>query len=513
MCAAKPVRPLHVLFVYPNTLLTNRIPLALSVLSACLRQVGHRTSLFDTTFLKIEEEHSDEEARYATLQVREADLRQYGVDWQRVEDVEQMFRRRVLQERPDLIAVTVVENTYAIALRLLQAVRDLGIPTVLGGVRVTTEPESVIAEDCVDILCMGEGESALVELCNALAAGEEITGIANLWVKRNGTVHRNPMRPVTDLATLPRQDWSIFEERHLYRPLGGIVYRMGNFEMSRGCPFKCQYCIEPGYAEIYRGLQPKSNLREKPLELMIDEIAHFKETDGINLAYFHDETFLAMPLARFEKFCDLYTRRIGLPYAIQTTASTITARTARMLEDCGCINIAIGLETGNEEFRRTVLKKNVTNKHIIDAFQILKKHKKIRATANNIIGLPYETRELIMETFEINRQADPAATNVNLFYPYRGSPLRELCIKEGFITGKEEPIGYRTGTILTMPQISKRTLMALQKTFQFYIRLPRLLMPLVRLLEKAIERERSYANLFFKVMVFVYKTWTRNRYG
>jgi len=508
-----PVKPLHVMFVYPNTLLTNRIPLALSVMSACLRQVGHTTSLFDTTFMRIEAGQSDEEARYATLQVREADLTEYGVDWDQVENVERMFRERVVSENPDLIAVTVVENTYGIALRLLNAVADLGVSTLLGGVRVTTEPESIIAKDCVNMICMGEGEAAIVELCNALAAGEDVTQIQNIWVKENGRIYRNPMRPLTDMATLPIQDWSIFEDRHLYRPLGGIVYRMGNFEISRGCPFTCQYCIEPGYAEIYRGLQPRSNLRHKPLELAIDEIASFKESHGIELVYFHDETFLAMPKKRFEKFCELYTSRIGLPYAIQTTASTISEETAQMLEDSGCINIAIGLETGNQEFRRRVLKKNVTDNHIYNAFRILKRYPRIRATANNIIGLPYETRELIMETVELNKRTDPDATNVNLFYPYRGSPLREVCIKEGFIVGDEEPIGYRTGSILKMSQISQSSLIALQKTFNLYVRLPRFLWPLIGKLERAIEHEHPFADVFFKLMVSLYRVWVRDRYG
>jgi len=512
--SGKAEKPLKVLLCYPNTLLTNRIPLALSVLAGCLKHAGHDVVLFDTTFMKIEQGGDvDDEFRENLLQVREANLKEYGVDWEEVENVEVAFRNKVLDEKPDLIAVSIVENTFHIALRLLRAVEDLEVPNILGGVRVTTEPETVISEDCVDMICLGEGEQALLELCAAMGEGNEVTGISNLWVKKDGTVHRNPMRNLTDLATLPRQDWSLFDDSHLYRPIGGVVYRQGNFEMSRGCPFKCQYCVEPGYAEIYKGLQPKSNVRQKPVRDMIDEIIYFRDEYKIDLAFFHDETFLAMPMSRFEEFCELYTKEVGIPYSIQTTANTISETTAKMLEESGCINIAIGLESGNEPFRRNVLKKNITNDHVINAFKILKRHPKIRVSANNIIGFPFETRDMIMDTIKLNRDAKTEASSVNLFYPYRGAPLRDLCIKEGFITGEEEAIGFRTGTVLKMPQITPAQLLALQQTFQFYIRLPNFSLPVVRWLEKALEQKKPLADPLFKFMVLFYKAWTLNRYG
>ena len=118
-----------------------------------------------------------------------------------------------------------------------------------------------------------------------------------------------------------------------------------------------------------------------------------------------------------------------------------------------------------------------------------------------------------MDTIKLNRDAKTEASSVNLFYPYRGAPLRDLCIKEGFITGEEEAIGFRTGTVLKMPQITPAQLLALQQTFQFYIRLPNFSLPVVRWLEKALEQKKPLADPLFKFMVLFYKAWTLNRYG
>ena len=65
--------------------------------------------------------------------------------------------------------------------------------------------------DLVDAVCLGEGELALAEFVEALDDGKLPTDVANFWVKDNGTIHRNPVRPlVEDLDTIPFPDREIF---------------------------------------------------------------------------------------------------------------------------------------------------------------------------------------------------------------------------------------------------------------------------------------------------------------
>jgi len=101
------------------------------------------------------------------------------------------------------------------------------------------------------------------------------------------------------------------------------------------------------------------------------------------------------------------------------------------------------------------------------------KHR-IRCSSFNIIGLPDEEREDIFKTIEVNRKINPTSATVTFFHPYRGAPLRELCVERGYIEtdqGKHEDV-YRSDSQLDMPQITKQELKNIMKSFQLYMKLP-----------------------------------------
>ncbi len=95
------------------------------------------------------------------------------------------------------------------------------------GVHPTICPEEVLAKEFVDIVCAGEGDIALPKLCDAIERKEDYFQIPNLWIKRkidgNITIIRNPQGKFVDLNTLPVPDWSLFDQRHLFRPYDGEI--------------------------------------------------------------------------------------------------------------------------------------------------------------------------------------------------------------------------------------------------------------------------------------------------
>jgi radical SAM superfamily enzyme YgiQ (UPF0313 family) len=91
----------------------------------------------------------------------------------------------------------VVEDTYPQGLYLLNQIKDRKIPTLVGGVFPTFAPNLAIKEDAIDMVCVGEGEGALVELCERMARSQDYSDVANLWEKdSNGRIRRNPQRAV-----------------------------------------------------------------------------------------------------------------------------------------------------------------------------------------------------------------------------------------------------------------------------------------------------------------------------
>ncbi len=116
-----------------------------------------------------------------------------------------------------------------------------------------------------------------------------------------------------------------------------------------------------------------------------------------------------------------------------------------------CDRISIGIEHGNEKFRKKVLKKKFTNKQVIDAFRILQKSK-IPVTVNNIIGFPDETRDLVFDTINLNRNIKTDSINAYFFVPYRGTPLRKHCINRGYLDPHVKTDSLMRSSILNMPQ-------------------------------------------------------------
>ena len=145
-----------------------------------------------------------------------------------------------------------------------------------------------------------------------------------------------------------------------------------------------------------------------------------------------------------------------------------------------CDRISIGLEHGNEEFRKKMLKKNFTNKRVIEGFKILNKYN-MKISVNNMIGFPDETREMVFDTINLNRQIKVDSVNGFVFQPYCGTYLRDYCIKKGYLpednTMIDNPIG---SSVLNMPQLSKEEIEGLLRTFVLYVRLPKKYYPKIK---------------------------------
>jgi radical SAM superfamily enzyme YgiQ (UPF0313 family) len=160
--------------------------------------------------------------------------------------------------------------------------------------------------------------------------------------------------------------------------------------------------------------------------------------------------------------------------------------------------MSIGVEHGNEEFRRKYLKRHNTNEQIINAFKILDKCGQ-GASVNSIIGFPFETRQLLEDTIELNRRI--IAVNkrlrctISIFTPFRGSELHETCLKAGLIddvpyTSNTNLVG---GSILNSPYFTKEELNGILRTFSFRVHFPQEYRERIQLAEQFSQRgEREF---------------------
>jgi len=487
---------IKVLFIYPNTMASTLVPINLSQLSACLKNKGFEVELFDTTFYKTEK-LSSEQKRVELLQIKPFNLADKGIILKET-DVCEDLRKKIAGFKPDLIGITLVEDTLQLARSLLRAVKDFNIPVVAGGVLATAVPQEIIAEPAVDMICLGEGEDALVELCQKISQGDDYSTVKNLWVKKGSSFVKNPLRELTDINTLPYIDYEVWGRARLGRPMFGKIYTMLHVEIDRGCPNQCAYCAAPVLSNFFRKEGCGQYYRRKKVSRAMAELEYLAKKYRPDYINFNSETFLAKPLEELKEFAELYKAKIRLPFWCQTRPETITEEKLKMLKEMGVNAMNFGIEHGNEDFRKNVLKRPGSNRQIIESIKLVEKYN-IPYTANNIIGFPDETRKLIFDTIELNRQLNPRTVNCSLFVPYKGTPLRQYCIDKGYLDEAAQVHNVTDSVRLNMDSITYEELKGLQRTFSLYIKLPKSEWPRIKKAEKFNEEGNGIFEEYKKI--------------
>ena len=434
-----------VLFVYPNQGSELRVPLAISILISAIRKAGHEVKLFDTTFFAKDGQFCTDNDKMAKMGThKQTDLNKEVGEVIPI-DPKVMLNLLIKSYKPDIICCSIVERNFQIAKDLLF---DIDTPVLVGGIMPTIAPEFVIKEDWVDYICVGEGEIALPELLNS--KGEIPKHIANIWSKEKA----NPLRPLISLNDVPEQDWTDFDRRHLLKPFMGKIYRGGSFEFSRGCFKSCTFCVAPKLREVQKGCGHYH--RTKHPHTLIREIEHKIKDYDLNMLSFSDTDFLSgVPKPIMSEFLSSYSNRVGLPFTMQTSVRTLLDEDIlTLLRKAQCCAISVGVESGSEKIQAQVLRKVIPAEMIKKAFDLCRKHE-LRVTANYMVGLPFETRDDIRKTIELNRLINPPSVAVTFFTPYMGTELYDLCIKEGFYKPFQLEKDIYDSPPLEMPQLSQ----------------------------------------------------------
>lgn len=421
---------MRILFIYPNTVRHPKdISIGIAYLSSVLKQHGHETALIDTTF--------------------------------GMKDAEVLSRVR--KYNPDLAALSCVSNNFPYSTHLAGIIKEKNkIPIILGGVHATVAPEESIMKDCIDMICIGEGEDAILELAQSMERDERNTSIPNIWFKENGQIIRNPLRPLReDLDCIPHPDLNIYDYPRYLENHNMVASLMG----SRGCPYRCTYCINNALMEFYAGLGKFTRFRS--IENIISEIKKTSRDFNPQAFCLYDDTF-TLDKKRVIEFCKQYKNEIGLPFSINARVESLSDEMLQALSSSGCTRVSIGLEAGDPRVRKEILKRNITDQQIIDGCQLIKKYG-FELYTYNMIGIPEEDINSIRKTIELNRKVKPDYLVASILTAYKGTEIYNICKKRGMLTDEIPAHSYYTGSNVKHPLISSRRLKHIRKWFGFYV--------------------------------------------
>lgn len=424
---------MKVLFVYPNITGHESPHQGLMSLSGFLRFHGHETALIDFTFGA---------SRSSML-------------------------ANALRFEPDLIGFTSTSGMFKAAMQLARALKKEmpATPIVFGGPHPTVSPQTVMKEQSVDIVCINEGEEALKDLLDRMAAGDKYFDIEGLWVKQDGTVHKNKVRRlIEDLDTLPFPDYGLFDVERYLQAKNGVF----DVITGRGCPYPCSYCINHEIQQI-QGQKGKQYMRKHSVDYVMRLLKSVREKYEVTFIAFEDDLF-TMYRDWLEEFCKSFKSEFhDLFFSCNHRVELADHDIFGMLSDAGCVNLHMGIEAGNEHVRKTILRRNVSNEKILRAFE-LAQAAGIGTTSYNILGSPHETLEHMEETIFLNQKIKPDHIGVSIFCPYPGTQLYTRCIEEGLIEPDfEVPNQHRSQVVLKYDPEFKRKIKHLKKTFRYRV--------------------------------------------
>lgn len=388
--------------------------------------------------------------------------------------------KKAVDAKPDLIGFCCfVNNLHWIRKVSLAIKKELpSVKIMLGGVYPTSCPDEVMEEEWVDMVCLGDGEEAILEYAN----NPDRTDIKNLWFRKGKEIIKNVPRQLRhNLDDLPIYDKDIWNTTTGCEFQYNTVYMTVN---ARGCPFSCTYCTESFWTEFNKPLGAK--LRYQSVERVMKELRLAKEKYHPEEIDFKNNSFSADKKWTLE-FLKKYKEEINIPYRIMTHPTLVDEDIAKAFKESGCHRIQLGVQSMNEKTRDKILNRHESNKQIVKCFELLDKYK-LNYSVDHIFGLPGETEKEQIEAFHYYKKLK-SCSRITIFWLEYLPKTRmvEIAKERGMLTQQDidninhakEP-NYLDGGSLRDPSLKK-----VFKTYQILFRaLPIIPVPIANFLFK-----------------------------
>ena len=410
-----------VILIYPRTLwdivnVTTRLPLAALYIGTVLQENGFSVQVID----------------------------------QRIDDRWPDTLRDALRDPPLWVGVSAMTGRQIHwGLQASQIARDFQpqVPIVWGGVHPTILPEQTLAHPLVDLVAVGEGEMTALELSRAIREGAReierassrvvspldslsgLPGIAGLVWQQDGRVMYNAPRGYTPMDELPLLDYGLVDiEKYILSEVPGE--RSLQITTSRGCPMRCGYC--------YLTVVPDGRrYRAESAERTVERIARLQRLYDLNAIHIIDDEFFPQ-LKRARRVCELIIER-GIKLTLRTNCridyiDRMDMDDLRLFRQAGFKHLYLGAESGNNRVLEFI-EKGITREQIQRANRKLAQAG-IAPKFSFMGGFPSETIAEVKDTMHLMVQLvrdNPQAytTPVQLYSPYPGTPLYEVCLQNG----------------------------------------------------------------------------------
>jgi anaerobic magnesium-protoporphyrin IX monomethyl ester cyclase len=361
---------------------------------------------------------------------------------------------------PKVIGISSVESQFLHVKHLSELIKSCSDAFIVcGGMYPTLFPETLKEAESLDGVIIGEGEIAFYQLLEKIKNKENYHDSLNFcyYDKQEGKVKKNALLPLAeDLDTLPFPDREIFDYKKY------LIHRHSlQFLFNRGCPFSCTYCSNHAFAKVY-GKNVNYTRFRSPLNCINEIKTVLKKYNTNKPIQIVDDLFTLNKKWLFG-FLDMYKREIKRPFICCTRSNLANQEIFTRLKEAGCFRVMMSIESGNDFIRNEIMKRNISNEEIIESFRLARKYG-METSGVAMVGLPFETREMVFDTIKMIAKTKATDFTLNVFYPYKGTDLYNVCKENKFLPlATPENISERRESILELDTLTKDEIIYFQK--------------------------------------------------
>ena len=340
-------------------------------------------------------------------------------------------RRDVEKDRPSLLVVSTTMATIKEDLKVCGMAKSASgdCVTVAKGGYVGDNSESMLnLNGDLDIFINSEPEFVMQDI----GRGLPLDSIKGISFRKEGRVFNNPARPFDgNLDNLP------MPARHLIK---NGLYRMPDTKeifttilTSRGCPFRCIYCLA--------GKVGGSALRLRSVSGIIEELSDCIKSFDIRNFWIRADTFTFNRKWVIELCRAVIDRTPRIRWMTNSRVDMVDDEMLGWMKRAGCTTIGFGVESGNQAILDK-MKKGIKLEQTREAVDLCRRHG-IKTYLNFIIGLPWEDEKTFDDTIKFARSLKADMYNFSLSYPFPGTELYEFVKSNNLLESDEDLMNLR----------------------------------------------------------------------
>ena len=350
-------------------------------------------------------------------------LEQHGVEVQFIDvNAENLTLEETIQRLqafgPDYIGYTITTYLFYQTLSWVKAIKEvMDIPVIVGGVHMGMYPKESMSHTALDYGVTGEAEMTLPYLLDALRNKGDLSRVKGLVYREGAEIVYTGNAPtlanISDAARPARH----LQDNSLYY---SFISKYKNFSClmtSRGCPYRCIFCEQGGLK-----FRPRT-----PIDV-VDEMEQGYRDHGIREYDFFDSAFTIQKDRVIEICKEIDKRGLDVIWAARTRVDCVSQDMLSWMAKSGCVRIYYGLESGNREILRTLLK-------AADLEQAKRTVQETKDAGIDVfgyfmVGNPGETEHTVRQTIRYAIELDCDYAQFSKVTPMPGTALYDMYVKE-----------------------------------------------------------------------------------